>query len=440
MVAADRHPGPLPPCRLNRRSDGSYSHRRVAVSGRSGCRLFLVAWAILGLSWTAGCVAGSDRSPLWGGAVDTLSNGAVLVQNPEAGVWEDGQEWRLVEQVRIGAVSGEGAEAFGELYGLAVGADGRIYLLDRATPEVRVFSASGEHLTSFGRSGQGPGELAVPAGLALDGSERIWVFDPGAGRYSVFSADGSFVSTEQRSARGFLLPWGGRFDREGRLIDISGVPPRFPHVRIDPESGETEEFQLPPFDRERFFEVPLPEETGGGNLNARVPFSPERIHALDAAGRLWLGESDRYRLVLRTLGGDTARIVERDVGPPPVTQEDRERALEGLEWFTDQVGPIDTGEFPDRKPFFSGVLPADDGHLWVARYAPAGSGWRIFDVFDPEGRYLGEMQAPIAISPHPVRPVIQDGYLNAVVRDELDVQYFVRFEIVEGGMEARDTW
>ncbi|MGD2152629.1 MAG: hypothetical protein PVG79_05125, partial [Gemmatimonadales bacterium] len=60
--------------------------------------------------------------------------------------------------------------------------------------------------------------------------------------------------------------------------------------------------------------------------------------------------------------------------------------------------------------------------------------WRepvAFDVFEPNGRYLGMVRAPRGFSTYPT-PVIRGDTVWAVVRDELDVPYITRSHIEHG--------
>ena len=58
--------------------------------------------------------------------------------------------------------------------------------------------------------------------------------------------------------------------------------------------------------------------------------------------------------------------------------------------------------------------------------------WRepvAFDLFESDGTYLGRVRAPQGFSIWPT-PVSDRDQVWAVVRDELDVQYVVRFRAV----------
>jgi hypothetical protein len=69
--------------------------------------------------------------------------------------------------------------------------------------------------------------------------------------------------------------------------------------------------------------------------------------------------------------------------------------------------------------------PAPDGRRRAVRR------WRepvAFDVFEPDGRYVGRVLAPQGLSLQP-KPVIRGDTVWAIVRDELDVQRLVRFRV-----------
>ncbi len=59
-------------------------------------------------------------------------------------------------------------------------------------------------------------------------------------------------------------------------------------------------------------------------------------------------------------------------------------------------------------------------------------GGRAFDVFDPEGRYLGMLSLPfpLPLASNP-EPIIRDGVLHGVTSDESGVPYVVRARIVK---------
>jgi hypothetical protein len=389
----------------------------------------LAGCGALALLLAAGGCGDAAPAERWAGTMDTLQNGAVLVSNPASGMWAEGGGWTLVEELRIGSVEGDGPEIFGQVYGIAADERGQIWVLDRQARELRVFDARGGHVRTLGREGGGPLEFRDPIGLARSPDGTIWVADPGNNRYSIWNQDGTHAENRQRPIAGYMVPWPGMVDGEGRLVDIgSGAEGRV-ILLFDHAGAAVDSLPMPRLDGAETFSLQLP---GGGSMTASVPFTPGISSTLDPRGFLWSGRSERYRLVQQELrGGDTVRIIERAWQPAPVTREDRERAVEGLAWFTDQGGRIDAGRIPSTKPAFATLMVDDRGHLWVAPPRGEGEPGRVFDLFDPEGRYLGVLRTPVTINP--LYTHFAGDHLYTVATDELDVPYVVRMRIERGG-------
>src|SRR5512134_3205390 len=85
----------------------------------------------------------SRGAATWSGSIDTLPSGTVVVTNPANGLWDSSTAWRVVEELRIGALEGEGPDLFGEVSALEADAEGRIYVLESQALELRVFDRAG---------------------------------------------------------------------------------------------------------------------------------------------------------------------------------------------------------------------------------------------------------------------------------------------------------
>ena len=380
---------------------------------------------------SAGCGPGDDEaSQGWAGTIDTLPDGVVHVSNPAQGLWAEGEEWRLAEDLRIGAVDGEGPDVFGEIRGLAVDGEGRIHVLDGHAHEIRTFDGDGEHLHTLGGQGEGPGELGEPGGLAGAPDGTLWVMDGGNARFSVFDAEGDFVTSHRREVAAIPLSWRGGFTDDGVLVDPTALlEGDMGIVRLDPDSEEADTLNLSPFQPER----EAVEDDARPGIRWPIPYQPEHTWAVDPDGHLWWGVNDRFQFVQGSLDGDTLRVVELQRDPPQVTSQDREEVLEALrEQAPDGDVPLDESDLPDEKPAYSEILPDDRGHLWVTPFhlptSPADRfGVDRFHVFDPESRYLGELRTGTALAPHPV--AFHDGHLYGVTADELGVEYVVRLRV-----------
>lgn len=364
--------------------------------------------------------------------IDTLESGTVAVRNPERGVWTQASAWRAVEELRLGAAEGAGPTVFGIPAALEVDAYGRLYVLEAATGEVRVFEPDGRHLRSLGRQGSGPGELRQPIGLTLAPDGALWVVDPGNARFTIFDTAGTLRGSVRRDNGFAAYPWPGRFDRRGRLWDVaqgSSEPGSSPALlRIDPASGRADRLPLPAFTPEQFVH-----RRGGVTNAARVPYAPELAWTLDAEGRVWSGVTDRYRLRLHEPGGDTLRLVERAMTPVAIARAELDSVPAQLKWFTDQGGRVDVARLPEHKPAYVSVRTDDRGWLWVRPSLPATERNAAFDVFDPEGRYQGRVSLPVPLADE-MPMIVRGNDLYAVVLGDTGVPQVIRFRI-----EGRDA-
>lgn len=391
--------------------------------------------AVLPLLLLASCSGEEKGDAAWGGTVETRADGVVVVRNPERGLWKAGAAWRAEEELRIGNATGIGPNLFGDIAAVEADSLGRLWVLERQAKELRVFDARGRHVRTIGREGEGPGEFRDPIALAWAPDGTIWVVDPGAARFTVFDSAGLYIDTHPRNVAGYSLPWQGGFGQDGLLYEVTSVPGqgagdlRSVVVRYDAGVEPVDTFPLPAHPGERF--VVQREKS---MMSAGVPFTPSQVLALDPRGFVWTGVNDRYRVVQQRIGreADTTRIVERQAAPVPVTAAERDEAVAGMKWFTDQGGRIDAGRIPGHKPAYEQVIVADDGGFWVRPARPAGEAGAAFDVFDAEGRFGGRLLLPGGLDAFPP-PVIRRGAVYGVARDSLDVPYVVRARIIKGG-------
>lgn len=397
-----------------------------ARSGRAGAILLALSLPLLLLS---ACRDAPDGG--WRGSMETLPGGAVLVRNPEQGAWGEGEAWTLVEDLRIGSVDEQGPALFGEIAAVEPDPLGRIWVLDRQAKELRVFDGRGAHVRTVGREGGGPGEFRDPIGMAWGPGAQLWIADPANARFSVFDTAGRYVTSHPRRVGGYALPWRGGFGPDGTFQEIAmvtapGGESRYALLRFNAAMEPADTVLLPTFRGDQF-------ELRGEKsfVAASVPFAPGQVVALDPAGGVWVGTNDRYRLAKLDADGDTALVIERNAPPVPVTPGEREEAVERLRWFTEQGGRIEPGRIPRRKPAYQHVIGDGESGVWVRPALAAGESGAAFDVFDPEGRYLGRVRLPGGLASFPP-PVLRGDALYGVGRDSLDVPQVVRARIVRG--------
>jgi len=76
---------------------------------------------------------------------------------------------------------------FAKPSGIAVDAEGNLYVCDTLNDRVEVFDADGKFISTYGKNGDGPGYFARPKGVAIDGDGHIWVADGVQDRVQVFN-------------------------------------------------------------------------------------------------------------------------------------------------------------------------------------------------------------------------------------------------------------
>ena len=84
----------------------------------------------------------------------------------------------------------------------AIAGDGRIYVVNRSserapadTVRVTVLNMEGEYFGVFGAQGDGDGEFFWPCGIAVDADGRVYVSDEHLHRITRFTASGDFASS-----------------------------------------------------------------------------------------------------------------------------------------------------------------------------------------------------------------------------------------------------
>lgn len=367
-------------------------------------------------------VPGCDAVPAPGdGTVMRDSAGLVIVENdPALPAWGDGG-WTLDPDpvLAIGAVDAEGPEQLHRVTHSRFLPGGEIAVVNTHTAEVRIFGPDGRHLRSLGGTGDGPGEFRSPwqvhphrddSLFVVDLYRSVSVFDPGGG-YARQFVPGGVVGESQGPPRGQFGDGSLLFMRyqRGDPSEIGIVRTQVELVRIGFDGEEIMSYGL-------FNEQTV--RRGGGQyiFGPRAEMAP--------------GESDLYyapgdRLEVRRIAPDgrIARLIRLDLDPRPVTQADRDAWMDMLiesnpdttaERFRRMWGEL---ESPPYFPRHGRILGDDREHLWVDDYPVPGkrapSRW---SVFDPEGRYLGEVSTPAGFIVHQCRGRPRAGTMAGRVR------------------------
>ena len=141
-------------------------------------------------------------------------NHRVRVFNPKTGA-------HIMDNGRRGTGAGE----FNLPRDLAIGKEGRLYVVDGGNFRVQVFNADGSFRESFGTVGRQLGNFARPKEVATDPGGNVYVVDAAFGNFQIFNADGDLLMfVGERSERDgpgkYMLPSGIAVDDDGRVFFV----------------------------------------------------------------------------------------------------------------------------------------------------------------------------------------------------------------------------
>lgn len=385
---------------------GDLRRRRDPGDGGGGTLLRRSPLFGLGLILLAGC--GSRQAPAATARVDTLPSGTLLVTSDGPTGWRDSSRaWQVVETLRIQPPEGSPGELV-EPFTLAADGAGRIYVADQKPVVIKVFDTAGVLARTIGREGAGPGEFQV-AFIALNGPNLV-VQDPSQSRASVFDTSGSFV----RSWTSSCCIWGdiavdtaGRISIPTMVTPDSGKPRRgqaYSRYRVD--GGLIDTLFVPERSEEgkvwRFTRGPSTRPTG--MMMMSVPYAASMTSSQHPAGGFVRGWTGEYRIVRSPLGEDSSMVMTRPWTADPIPEAMRLAQVEqAVRNAKDMVGEAAAREaarlsdIPTLAPAYQSLRVDLDGNVWARRLVGSDSTRTLYDVFAPDGAWLGPVVVPVAL-------------------------------------------
>ena len=136
----------------------------------------------------------SSQKAEWQGSIEEV-DGVMVVKNPKEPMYE-GKLFTLEEEFSIDTERDEIA-SFGltDIMHFDVDSNGNIYCLNEMSNEKFIvkFNKNSNFIISFGRKGQGPGDMNRPYHLELNHQEQIVVTDYLARKLLFFDNEGSYL-------------------------------------------------------------------------------------------------------------------------------------------------------------------------------------------------------------------------------------------------------
>lgn len=404
--------------------------RKLAASNVAGS---IVVMGLLG--------CGQERGA---GQNFTLEDSAgVVIATSSAGAWEPDERWSLSEQPFLTLGGSRAGEELWRVAGYVRAPDGSIAVLSAGHSQVRVFDSDGNFLRAIGREGSGPGELRFPGSIALALPDTVLVLDSDA--LEVFLLDGTWLESERVGP--VPNPFGpGTAAHPTMVAPNRSILARVIRSRAGPPRGMQRAdngFAVLP----RAGQPPVllgwypgPEQQrleGNRGGNVLPPFFRSSTWSVGASAeaQFLAADNDRYQIDVFDSKGSLRRIIRRDIEPVVVKDEWVEAWKEverGQPWT--QRRPADFErvwaqmEVHETLPALERMFVDSESYLWVLRPTEVQLVYRTIDVFDPEGRFLGEVEPPSGFRPFP-SPLIGEDFFMGVWVDEFDVESVRVYEL-----------
>ena len=376
--------------------------------------------------------------------------GSPLSTIPPRPIWRNGSEWTATEEVRIGTIAGDPEYQFGFLAFVEVGEDGTMFGMDLQAQEVRAYDTEGTYLRSIGGPGSGPGEIGQGAVFVFDdGRGGLIVPDLGNQRVNRYLPSGEPTGSFPIAlASGIPTRWGvdpaGRLFAQLRGLNVQGfsaLTEGDPIVVYDTTGAVVDTIAV------------LPQGQTLANATeeqfSMVLFAPEPVWDLDDSGSIFYAMNDQYRILVNDPEGQLTRVITRQIEQKPVEESDKNAILSAIRDQYAQLGlpPAQTEQliqgigFAEFFPAFGLIFLGPGETLWVQRIRSskdmaegAEEGFEFdaqdigspeWEVFDPEGRYLGVVELPEGFQP----TTVKGDLIYGIWRDDLDVQYIMRLRV-----------
>lgn len=423
----------------------------------------LRSWTLLPVAALLAACGGDAPPERLEAAVDTVG-GVERFTYPAASTADLG--WTTDTVAVLGDPFAEDAYQFDQVGpgGLASDAAGNLYVLDRQGKRVLKYGPGGEHIATFGREGEGPGELSQPMGMAVGPGDTIWISDFSNTRVTGLPQDGGAPVTIPIPGEN-VIPGQRLAALEGGFLTTltqlfmfrPGAGGEVEMSRGDGEDGEDVR-RVPVLQLDRSLEpgdtlwasVEPPRDMvqieAGNNVMITMmarEFYPDLMWDELSDGGIVVSDSAAYALHLIGPDGELTRSIRREPAPRATTETDREIARDRVREQSQGGGVRIGGGGPDEdmqaeilrqrleKMTFADLIPRvvelrtdPAGRIWVGVSEDTPDEVDRIDVYSRDGTLLGELRD----FPFP-DVFLGPDRIGVLRRDELDVQQVVVLEI-----------
>lgn len=263
-----------------------------------------------------------------------------------------------------------------------IDSDGNIYFVNSRLEEncIFKFDPDANFITSFGRKGQGPGEIQSIREFGIDSKDNIIISDHRNRKSIIFDKNGNLIKeTRYAQDAAWMFPLeNGKYLAERRLIDSKQDYFLSIYSLFSPELEETKKLDTNKFPN------PLIKGRRG------VVSDPVFIWRISNEN-IYIGNEDRnYEILKYDLEGNLLHKLRKEHKPVKIPEELGIKAKEFYE-------SMNTKMFiPKYWPPYHSFFADDEGRLIVKTFEDGDHpGEYMYDIFNPDGIFIGRVSLNI---------------------------------------------
>ena len=283
--------------------------------------------------------------------------------------------FELTELFRLGDELAGDTVLFGGIGELvSVDGSGRMFIGERQSPQIYVFTSEGDLIKTIGRQGSAPGEFQILESIYTDFADTLYAFDSRLERISVFEPEElklayNFAVSEDSLGLPYWLV--GVLDT-GFLVTYSWpVSPgevltdrRLYIMRVDWDG----EVIHPPIHY-----LPAAEwivsQAGEEPFAIGMPFGREPVLRMDLAGRMYAGWTESININVISPSGVLTDTITYPLTPIPLLRQEVEYYVkDNSDWYKKAVLSAD---LPANKPAIETFVVDDMERVWAKTTSPS---------------------------------------------------------------------
>lgn len=335
------------------------------------------------------CLLISCKKSHWQGSTEVV-DGVSVIKNPLLLKNEHKSPLQLEKSFIFDFERDDMAEVgITEVFGFDVDYQGNIYILLRRTSEnwIHKFNNKGDHISSFGRQGQGPGEIKSPYMIRINKKNEILISERTRSRLIIYNSIGDLMNEiplAPNHEMATLLENGLILAMKANFNPDEGDT-QMPIVLCSPELETLTTlhpgWKIPNWVRAKKI----------NGIRTNINWFPWSL----SDKNIFIGNDDNgYELLVYDLAGTLTKKIQKEYTPVPVPESVKKDVLDDiLRPELEHFHIKDKIYFPKYMYPFQYFITDDMGTLYVMTYEKGEKpGEYLFDVFDPDGLFIDRMR------------------------------------------------